>query len=144
MPRPNIDIYYLAMLPLVGSRATCPRRQVACILTDYKGRLVSTGYNGNASGMPHCIDSPCPGASGSREACEAVHAEASALLQARSSRHEPNTAYCSLTPCFPCAKLLISAGIKRIVAVQAYQHDDLGVRLLLKAGIELEVMEKLN
>ncbi len=145
MSRPTLDNYYLAMLPLVASRGTCPRRQVGCVLTDAHGRLVATAYNGNASGMPHCIDSPCPGAEslgGSREACEAVHAESAALLQARSSRREPHTAYCSLTPCFSCAKLLLSAGIKRVVALQMYKHDDLGVRLLLKAEVELEVIEK--
>jgi dCMP deaminase len=142
--RPTIDEYYLAMLPLVASRGTCPRRQVACILTDDHGRLCATGYNGNAPGLPHCVDVPCPGAEvigGAREDCEAVHAEESALLQARSSRREPRTAYCSLTPCFGCANLLLSAGITRVVAVRMYRHDDRGVRLLLKAGVELEVVE---
>jgi len=144
MSRPSLDAYFLAMLPLVASRGTCPRRQVGCVLVDFQGRLVATAYNGNASGMAHCIDVPCPGAEslgGSRESCEAVHAESAALLQARASRREPHTAYCSLTPCMNCAKLLISAGVKRVVALSMYKHDDLGVRLLLKAGVELEVME---
>jgi dCMP deaminase len=144
MPRPDLDEYFLAMLPLVASRGTCPRRRVGCILVDERGRLCATGYNGNAPGLPHCVDVPCPGAEsigGPRESCEAVHAEESALLQARASRREPRTAYCSLTPCFGCAKSLLSAGITRVVALRAYKHDDLGVRLLLKAGVELEVRE---
>lgn len=144
MARPDIDVYYLAMLPLVAARGTCPRRAVGCILTDDKGRLVTMAYNGNPSGMAHCIDVPCPGAEslgGPREACEAIHAEESALLQARSSRREPHTAYCSLSPCFGCAKSLLSAGVRRVVALQMYKHDELGVRLLRKAGVEFEVME---
>jgi dCMP deaminase len=141
MARPSLDDYFLAMLPLVASRGTCPRRQVACILVDEKGRLVATGYNGNAPGMAHCIDKPCPGAEsigGLRESCQAVHAEASALLQARASRREPCTAYCSLTPCFSCAKLLISAGITRVVAMDTYKYDALGLQLLHEAGVELK------
>jgi dCMP deaminase len=141
--RPSLDSYYLAMLPLVASRGTCPRRQVACVLVDEKGRLVATGYNGNAPGLPHCIDTPCRGAEsrgGAREACDAVHAEASALLQARASRREPCTAYCSLTPCFSCAKLLVSAGIRRVIALTMYKHDSLGVDLLIRAGVSLEVI----
>ena len=59
--RPDLDEYYLAMLPLVASRGTCPRRQVACVLADERGRLVATGYNGNPSGAAHCDLVPCPG-----------------------------------------------------------------------------------
>src|SRR6185437_7893780 len=57
--RPDLDEYYLAMLPLVASRGTCPRRQVACVLADERGRLVATGYNGNPSGAAHCSLAPC-------------------------------------------------------------------------------------
>jgi dCMP deaminase len=142
--RPSLDVYYGAMLPLVASRGTCPRRLVACVLVDDHGRLVATGYNGNAPGLPHCMDAPCPGAEslgGPREACEAVHAEASALLQARSSRREPRTAYCSLTPCMDCAKLLVSAGVRRVVAAAAYKHDEgRGAAYLAKAGVSLELI----
>ena len=139
--RPPIDDYYLAMLPLVASRGTCPRRQVACVLTDDKGRLVATGYNGTAPNTPHCIDAPCPGAAGAREACEAIHAECSALLQARASRREPHTAYCSLTPCFYCAKMLVSAGVRRVVAAEWYKYDDAGPAYLIKNGVVLKIKE---
>jgi dCMP deaminase len=142
--RPTLDEYYLAMVDLVASRGTCPRRQVGAVLVDAEGKLVGTGYNGNAGGMVHCIDTPCPGAEslgGPRELCEAIHAEASVLLQAQASRRQPHTIYLTTTPCFPCAKLLRTAGIKRVVAKTIYKHDSIGVAYLQKAGVSVELME---
>jgi dCMP deaminase len=137
--RPSIDAYYIAMLPLIASRATCPRRQVAAILVDERGRLVSIGYNGPASGMLHCIDTPCAGAadkSGDTSRCIAIHAEMNALSQAKDSRRTPHTLYCSTDPCFECAKLLITEGIKRVIAASAYT-DLRGVNLLNQAGVSV-------
>jgi len=62
-----------------------------------------------------------------------------AVIQAGASRREPVTAYCSLTPCRPCAAALLSVGVKRVVALEKYKHDDRGAALLAKAGVELEV-----
>ena len=138
--RPSIDEYYLAMLPLITSRATCPRRKVAAILVDDGGRLVSIGYNGVPSGLAHCIDTPCAGASdqsGDTTRCIAIHAEMNALSQARASRRSPRTLYCSTEPCFECAKLLIAEGVKRVVAASTYP-DKRGVNLLLQAKVEVQ------
>ena len=137
MTRVSLDEYYLAMLPLIASRATCPRRQVAAILVDETGRLVSIGFNGVPSKMPHCIDTPCAGAtdqSGDTTRCIAIHAEQNALSQARASRRLPHTLYCSTEPCFDCAKLLITEGVKRVVAASRYP-DKRGVSLLCQAGV---------
>lgn len=145
MERPSIDAYWIAMLPLVASRATCPRRAVGAILTDVDGRLVSTGYNGTAARLPHCTEHHCPGHpddGGKRETCEALHAEANCVAQAFGSNRAPHTLYCLLTPCFSCAKLLLACGVRRIVAVDVYAHDDAGVRLLKKAGAELWIWDK--
>jgi deoxycytidylate deaminase len=141
--RPSIDSYYLAMLPLVASRATCPRRQVAAILVDVGGKLVSIGYNGPPAGMPHCIDTPCPGAldkSGDTSRCIAIHAEINALSQAQASRRSPHALYCSTTPCFNCAKMLITEGVKRVVAASDYP-DQRGVELLRQAGVVVELVQ---
>jgi len=141
--RPSLDDYFLAMLPLVAARGTCPRRLVSCILVDDRGRLVSSGYNGNPPGAPHCEDSPCPGSpviGGQRFNCESVHAELNAVIQAGASRREPVTAYCSLTPCRPCAAALLSVGVKRVVALEYYKYDNAGPELLAKAGVILEVV----
>ena len=146
MSRPSIDVYYLAMLPLIASRATCPRRIVAAILVDQSGKLVSIGYNGVPSGMPHCIDNQCAGAadaSGNLSNCIAIHAEVNALSQSRASRRLPHTLYCSVTPCFDCAKQLITEGIKRVIAACAYT-DQRGAELLKQAGIVVEVVAQPN
>jgi dCMP deaminase len=138
MSRPSLDEYWLSMLPLVASRATCPRRSVGAILIDKDGRLVSTGYNGTASGLPHCSNTPCPGSpaiGGTRDECQALHAESNALMQAFGSRRAPWTLYCGLTPCFACSKLLLAAGVREVVAAEAYAHDDRGPKLLNKAGV---------
>ena len=143
--RLSIDSYYLAMLPLIASRATCPRRRVAAILVDSTGRLVSIGYNGVPAGMPHCIDHPCPGAtdkSGNTTRCIAIHAEVNALSQARASRRLPYTLYCSTTPCFECAKMLITDGIQRVVATSAYTNTD-GVDLLHQAVVTVDIVQPL-
>jgi dCMP deaminase len=132
------------MLPLVASRATCPRRQVAAILVDDSNRLVAVGYNGVPSGMTHCIDVPCPGArdqSGDTSRCIAIHAEVNALSQARASRRNPFTLFCSTTPCFDCAKLLITEGVKRIVATSVYVNTA-GVDLLKQAGVKVYYYDK--
>jgi dCMP deaminase len=145
--RPGLDEYWCEMLPLVASRATCPRRAVGAVLVDKDGRLVSTGYNGVAPGMVHCIDSPCPGhpgmdgLGGPRESCEALHAEANAVAQAFGSNRAPHTLYCSLTPCFACAKLLLACGVSQVVALQAYAHDDAGPRLIQKAGGQVYIWD---
>ena len=136
--RPNLDQYWLSMLPLIASRATCPRRAVGAVLTDKDGRLVASAYNGVASGLQHCTDIPCAGApalGGERSKCEAIHAEASVLMQAYGSRRLPHTLYCSLTPCFSCSKLLLAAGVQEVVAAELYKHEDTGPKLLNKAGI---------
>lgn len=136
--RPNLDEYYMRMVALVATRGTCPRRKVGAVLVDDRGKLVATGYNGPPAGMIHCIDTPCMGAndtSGDNRRCEAVHAEMNAILQASSSRREPWTMYCSCTPCFTCSKLLITAGVKEVVAQEVYTGDLEGLELLGRAGV---------
>jgi deoxycytidylate deaminase len=135
--RPSIDDYYVAMLPLIASRATCLRRKVAAILVDKAGKLVSIGYNGVPVGMPHCIDTPCAGAAdqaGDTTRCAAIHAEMNAVDQARASRRHAHTLYCSTTPCWDCAGLLIITGVKRVVATSEYA-DQRGVERLKRAGV---------
>jgi dCMP deaminase len=145
MSRPSLDEYYIGMLEHVAVRGTCPRRKVAAILVDAAGRLLSTGHNGNPSGMAHCEDSPCPGSpalDGRREDCEAVHAETNAVLFADPARRVGGTLYCSTSPCFDCAKLLITAGVRHVVCATVYKHDERGSELLGRGGISLWLFDK--
>jgi dCMP deaminase len=145
MSRPSIDAYWSAMIPLVAARATCPRRSVGAILVDDKGQIVSSAYNGNPAGAAHCIDEPCAGSpivNGLRDDCAAIHAESNAVAQALGSRRTPCTLYCSVTPCFQCAKLLLAIGVRRVVALECYKHDDRGPAFLTRNGIEVVVLSE--
>jgi dCMP deaminase len=132
MARQTIEQYYLEMLHLVASRATCRRRKVASIITDEQGRVLSTGYNGVPSGAIHCIDSPCSGVKdlpGSTDRCLAIHAEQNALLQCRQI-DRAHTIYCSVSPCFTCCKLIANTPIQRIIFAEQYS-DERGLWLLI-------------
>lgn len=142
MPRKTLDEYFLALLPHVATRSTCARRAVGAIITDARGAILATGYNGVPSGVPHCVDTPCPGAaypSGrGLELCWAVHAEQNALLQC----HRLDLArrlYVSCAPCFTCAKLIRNTPLTRLVVAAEYA-DPAGLQLLTtKADLIIRV-----
>jgi dCMP deaminase len=116
-------------------RGTCGRRRVGCVLVDAQGHELGTGYNGPAAGEPHCTDTPCPGrdfpSGQGLEACEAIHAEANALLYCR----DPTlveVAYVTSSPCVHCVKLLMNTGAKRIVFAERYAHDEAASELWVR------------
>lgn len=131
-------------------RSTCVRRSVGCVLFDGAGHEVGSGYNGTASGLPHCLDTggirdrACPGA-GARsgeglDLCEAIHAEANALLRCSDVR-EIVTAYVTASPCVHCTKLLLNTGCRRIVFAVRYAHDDASRSLWERAGRSWEQVD---
>lgn len=146
MTRPSWDEYFMKITKLVSERSTCLRRKVGAIIVKDK-RIISTGYNGAPRGLPHCLDIGClreklgiP--SGERqELCRGVHAEQNAIIQAASSgtSMEGATMYCTTAPCATCAKMIINAGIKRLVLAERYP-DELGEELIREAGIETVYM----
>lgn len=142
MERPSLTEYYLDMLELVASRSTCIRRRVGAIITDAKGHVLSTGYNGVPKNFDHCISHPCTGATdlpGNNTNCLAVHAEQNALLQCMDIERA-HTMYCSCIPCFICAKMIANTNIELIVAVEEYA-DTRGKDILIEAGIVIHVGE---
>lgn len=132
MTRFTKDELGLALAQSWSLRGTCARRQVGCVLFDADGVELSSGYNGPAAGEPHCIDVPCPGAklaSGTGlELCEAIHAEANALLKCPDVRRI-STAYVTHSPCLHCVKLLMNTGCRRIVFLHKYAHDEASQKL---------------
>ncbi len=138
--RPNLDEYMLQLLPLLASRGTCVRRRVAAIVTDEAGHLLGCGYNGVAPGDAHCIDSPCLGAqdqSGDNSKCLAQHGEVNAIIQAGDRVRQATRLYCSCTPCFSCAKLIVSVKIPCVVVTELYQGDLSGLRYLLTHDVRV-------
>ena len=128
---------------LVSQRSTCIRRKVGAVIVRDK-HILTTGYNGAPKGLPHCTEVGClreelgiP--SGERvEICRGIHAEQNALIQAArfGISLEGGMLYCTTQPCVTCSKLLINAGITKILYVEAYA-DKLGEGMLQEAGVEL-------
>jgi len=127
---------------LVASRSTCLRRQVGAVVVK-DGNVLATGYNGTPAGITHCEETGClrerlKVPSGERhELCRGLHAEQNAIIQA--AKHGVNisggTLYCSNFPCVICAKMLINAGIRKVVYLSGYP-DELGKEMLAEARIE--------
>jgi dCMP deaminase len=141
--RPEWDDYFLDIVGLVAKRATCLRRAVGAALVRDR-RILSTGYNGAPSGLRHCLEIGClrerhhiP--SGERhELCRGLHAEQNAIIQAALHGVSVNraTLYCTNHPCIICAKMIINAGIVRIVVGGEYR-DTLAEEMLMEANIEV-------
>jgi dCMP deaminase len=142
MGRPELDDYFMEIAEVVASRSTCLRRRAGAVLVKDK-RILSTGYNGVPKGLPHCEDTGCPRAdypSGTHhELCRAVHSEQNAIIQAalHGISIEGATLYCTHQPCTLCTKMLINAGIKRVVYREDYP-DDCSIKFFEQAGIIIE------
>jgi dCMP deaminase len=139
--RPDLDEYFMEIASVVGKRSTCLRNQVGALFVKNK-RLLTTGYNGAPSNLPHCDEAGCARegvASGTRhELCRAVHAEQNAIIQAalHGVSIEGATLYCTHQPCILCAKMLINAKVSRVVYSQSYP-DDTALRFLAQAGVKV-------
>ncbi|MFH1459903.1 MAG: cytidine/deoxycytidylate deaminase family protein [Candidatus Omnitrophota bacterium] len=146
--RPSWDEYFLSIVSLVAKRSTCLRRQVGAVIVKEK-RILATGYNGAPSGLEHCEKIGClrdklkiP--SGERhELCRALHAEMNAILQAAQYgiSVKDSIIYCSNQPCVICAKMIINAGIKKIVVLSKYP-DKFAKKILDEAKVKVTVIKK--
>ncbi len=138
------DEYYLRIAYDVGMRSTCLRRQIGAVIVT-GDVIVSTGYNGNPRGMPHCDDIGCIRdeldiSSGERmEICTGVHAEMNALVFAGPAARG-GTLYCTIVPCNTCAKIIVNAGILRVVYSEGYP-DVMGFEILKHSGVKVERLE---
>lgn len=143
MARPTWDQYFMRITQEVAQRSTCLRRQVGAIIVKDK-RILTTGYNGAPRGLAHCLDVGClrdemSVPSGERqELCRGLHAEQNAIIQAalHGVSIQGGQLYCTAQPCVLCAKMIINAGIERVVFAGDYP-DGLGKSLLEEAGVDL-------
>ena len=148
MSRPSWDQYFIDITHLVATRSTCLRRQVGALLVKDRN-ILATGYNGTPSGITHCEDVGClrerlKVPSGERhELCRGLHAEQNAIIQA--ARHGVNidgaTLYCTTMPCIICTKMLINAGIRRIVYEEGYA-DQLAREMVAEAQIAVDQFQR--
>lgn len=129
----QFDLKYLRMSRIWAENSYCVRRQVGALIVKDK-MIISDGYNGTPSGFENkCEDDlnvTLP---------YVLHAEANAITKlARSNNNSDGaTLYVTMAPCLECSKLIIQAGIRRVVYAQKYRIED-GIRLLERAGIQVE------
>lgn len=133
----KFDGKYLRMAKIWASNSYCKRRQVGALLVK-DNMIISDGYNGTPSGF----ENVCEDENGVTKPY-VLHAEANAITKiARSGNSaEGATLYVTASPCVECSKLIIQSGIKRVVYSEEYRLDD-GVRLLKRAGVEVEKLEE--
>ena len=145
MKRPSWDEYFMEMAELTAKRSTCMRRHVGAVIVKDRD-AIATGYNGAPSGIMHCeerggcIRQQLNVPSGQRhELCMALHAEQNAIIQAAvmGNSVEGGTIYITHQPCAICAKMILNAGIKRIVIKEGYP-DELAASILDEAGLKVE------
>nr|WP_314866235.1 dCMP deaminase family protein [uncultured Prevotella sp.] len=128
-----LDYRYLRMARIWAENSYCRRRQVGALVVKDK-MIISDGYNGTPSGFENI----CEDESGTTFPY-VLHAEANAITKlARSSNNSDGaTLYVTASPCIECSKLIIQAGIRRVVYAEKYRLTD-GVDLLKKAGVKVE------
>lgn len=144
--RPSWDEYFLEVMHALAKRATCDRGRTACVIVrDHQ--IIASGYVGSPPGLPHCDEvghlmKQITHDDGTKTShcMRTIHAEQNAICQAakRGVSVDGATLYCKLAPCRTCAMLLISSGIKRIVAEFRYQAGGEAEEMLKQAGVSLE------
>lgn len=127
----------------VAERATCVKRKVGAIIVK-ENHILTTGYNGSPKGFEHCTEQTCirklmnvP--SGQRhELCRGLHAEQNAIIQGSvlGVIIDGGTLYCTYQPCVICVKMMINAGIKRVVYSGGYP-DELASDMLKESVMEV-------
>ncbi|RUA18477.1 MAG: dCMP deaminase [Clostridia bacterium] len=134
--RPSWDDYFMSIALKVAERGTCDRAHVGAIIVRDR-RILTTGYNGSPSGLPHCddvghliVDGHC---------VRTLHAEQNAIIQAayHGVSVRDSTIYVTHQPCLTCAKMIINAGIKRVVYAGDYP-DNIARQFLAEAGVGLQ------
>lgn len=142
--RPNWDEYFMAIAKQVATRATCDRLHVGAVLVSQDSVILSTGYNGAPRGMPHCDEAGHEIVEG--HCVRTVHAEANAIAQAArtGASVEGATLYTTASPCYDCFKLLINAGVKKVVYnefyMSRYEASAKVLELAKEAGIEMRAL----
>ena len=133
--RPSWDEYFMRITAEVAQRSTCSRAQVGALVVKDK-RILTTGYNGAPRGLPHCIEVGCLMVDS--HCVRAIHAEQNALLQGalHGVALGGSTVYVTHQPCLICAKMIINAGIVRVIYAKAYP-DPIAEQFLHGAGVEL-------
>lgn len=148
--RPAWDQYFMEIAQAVAKRATCDRGRSGCVITRDKQILV-TGYVGAPRGLPHCDEighqmKTITHEDGhtSQHCLRTTHAEQNAIVQAArlGINIDKGTIYCKMTPCPTCAKMIVNAGIKRVVCEKKYHAGGESEEMFHQVGIGLDFIDE--
>ncbi len=148
--RPSWDEYFMKITEMIGSRGSCDRGRAGCVITRDR-RIVATGYVGSPIGLPHCDEAghemhtvTHEDGSTSRHCIRTTHAEQNAICEAARMgiSIDGGTLYCKMTPCYICAKMIINAGIKKVVCAQDYHAGARSKEIFEQAGIEFTLLSE--
>ena len=146
MDRISRDAMFMDIALTLSERSTCTRAKVGAVLVR-DNRIITTGYAGAPSNMPHCLDVGCDVKSHlapeDQHCLRTVHAEANVIAFAAKYgiRTEGATLYCTHRPCENCSKLLINAGIREVIYLSEY-GDRAGLDLLVRAGVRVRSFDR--
>lgn len=136
--RPSWDSYFMRIAEIVSERSTCDKLHVGAVIVKDRN-ILATGFNGSISGDDHCCDVGCL-INAEKKCVRTVHAEINAIAQA--AKHgvsiDGSTMYVTTLPCWTCFKVLINAGIKKIVYGKTYSHSE-DVDLVTKTAWRLDI-----
>ena len=142
------DQYFLDIIEVIGTRGTCDRGRSGCLIAKNK-RILSTGYVGSPAGIVHCDDVghemhtvKNEDGTEARHCIRTTHAEQNALTAAArfGIALEGATLYCHMTPCYTCAKMIVNAGINKVVCNLDYHAGDKSKNLFEEAKVEYELV----
>ncbi len=146
--RPSWDEYFMKIVEMVGARGTCDRGRAGCVITRDK-RILTTGYVGSPIGIAHCDEvghemHTVTHADGhqSRHCIRTTHAEQNAICQAArvGISLEGATLYAKMAPCYTCAKMIINAGILRVVCEKDYHGAARSKEIFAEAGVQMKIL----
>ena len=150
MNRPAFDDIYMELAVNLAKRSHCIKRHVGAVLTK-ETRIISIGYNGPPAGTHNCdVEFPETGCSrDSKGSCSlAIHAEQNAIMYAVKNKAsvEGSTLYVTLSPCLPCARIIYSMGVEKVIYLKSYAEYkglelDEGLDFLDKFGVATEKYE---
>ncbi|MCW4020400.1 MAG: cytidine/deoxycytidylate deaminase family protein [Candidatus Bathyarchaeota archaeon] len=152
MSRPSWDEYFINLCKAVAQRATCDRGRTACIIVKDR-RVLCTGYVGSPPGLAHCDEAGHmmrkvldEKGDVSQHCVRTLHAEQNAIIQA--ARYgipiAGSTMYTLMAPCFTCAKMIVGAGIEKIVCERKYHADQDSMELFKQAHVKVVVIKDEN
>lgn len=148
--RPSCDEYFMKIAELVGSRATCDRGRAGTVVMRDK-RILTTGYVGAPAGVKDCDEIghelhmvEHPDGSKSQHCVRGTHSEQNAIVQAARIGVSLNggTLYTHMAPCYACAKMIINAGIVRVVAGKDYHGAKRSKEIFKEAGVKFELLSE--